>query len=162
MQKQDSNKYKIILIIVFVILLICVVMLLSNAYSKYFSKLLGQGGAEVAKIKSSTTVVSYNSSEDTINPYCEITVKNTDDNVLTEVAFQYIITITATEGTLPEYYCIDAQGNEVANSTTGATTITGQFGYEAADTHAYTLYFINTGEEDITHKINIETKTVQL
>lgn len=161
MQKQVNNKDKKIVIAILIVLIILSLLLLSNAYSKYITELQGDGEVQVAEIKSTTSVVPYDSTVDNINPYCEIIVKNTEDNILTEVAFEYTITITATEGNLPDYYCLDTEGNEVANSTTGITTITGEFGNTAEDVHTYMLYFINTGEEDFTQKINVETKTVQ-
>lgn len=158
MEKQVSKK---IIIAILIILIILAVLLLSNAFSKYITELQGTGTAQVAGIKCQTLLVPHDSTVDNINPYCEIIVKNTEDDVLTEMAYEYILTVTATDGTLPAYYCLDAEGNEVANSTTGTTTITGEFGNTTAETAVYTLYFVNTGESDFTQNIKIETNTVQ-
>ena len=146
-----------------ILIIVLVVSLFAVAYAKRRTKINGIGKIDAAGIKCYTEVIPNNSSIESINPYCEINVNNFDENnEVSEFAFDYEITIESETNNLPDYYCIDSLGNEIANSTSENTQIIGTLGCESSETQTYRLYFVNDGENDVTQNFSLRIKTMQV
>lgn len=163
MKSKHGKEYnKIIVYEAIILVIILMVAIGTVAYAKMRIVKNGTVLVDVAGIKCQTELVSNEESVNIIDPYCEILVKNYDeDNVVTEVAFDYIITVEDKDGTLPEYWCVDSLGNEVMRSTSGNAQICGTMECDSQEVHSYKLYFVNSGESNVVKDIRLKTKTVQ-
>lgn len=155
------NKKNIIILLISILILVIIISTI--AFSKYAKTLTGEGNAQTAQMICETSITAYDSTINNIDPYCQITVKNFNgNNKITETSLQYTITVSTTDGsTLPEYYCLNSQGNEIANSSTGNGAIIGELGCSEAESAIYTMHFVNAGDSEFTQNLTLTVNTIQ-
>nr|MBP3680424.1 hypothetical protein [Clostridia bacterium] len=155
--KNKSNKILILCIISSIILV--VISIFVFAYAKYKTTLTGATSKQVAKIICEMEVTQEDNSNNSINPYCNVSVKNYNNkNELTETNVTYKIEIQP-KGDLvvPEYYWEDSKGVKVAYNT----NVVGKLGHESEEVNKYKVVFVNSGESQVTRVVDFNLVAVQ-
>ena len=104
-------------------------------------------------------VTQEDNSNNSINPYCNVSVKNYNNkNELTETNVTYKIEIQP-KGDLvvPEYYWEDSKGVKVAYNT----NVVGKLGHESEEVNKYKVVFVNSGESQVTRVVDFNLVAVQ-
>ena len=158
-KKNTTNSNKITLIIVVAIILIITVIFISRlGYARYTHNHNASATVKVATVACEMTVTSCESSDTIINPYCTIDVKNYENDKIAETDLNFTIEVTPKgDFTLPEYYWKDSSGTILARST----ALTGTFTKGVKEDKEYTIVFLNSGETDITRKVDFNLVAVQ-
>ncbi len=157
--KREKFKLLIMLNIILILTIILIIIIFKFGYAKYIQTHIGSTNVEVSKMICEMEIISGESNETIIHPYCNIKVKNYNSlNNVTQTDVDYKIQVISKDNSeLPEYYWKNSDGIEIARNS----DVTGSFKYETKDEREYTIVFINSGEQDITRKVEFNLVAVQ-
>ena len=159
MNVSKNKKNKSLVLCIILIISVISISMLAIAYARYRIVLTGTASAEVAKIICELEIVQNETNNSTINPYCNIIVKNYNNkNEYTQTKVKYQIEVKPKGNfVLPNYYWEDSEGNKVAENS----NVTGTFGYEQKEDKKYKIVFINSGESETTGAVDFNLIAVQ-
>ena len=152
------NKLKRRTLLVTILIIVGILLIVMTwAFSRYRSQLSSYGSSKIAKPICTLYVNPHQSQDNEINSYCDVEVKNYDsENNVSEVAMDYSIEIKNESGeNVSEYYWEDEQGNNLGKN------LTGSFDNTDKAQKKYKVYFVNSGENEKTEKINFVIHAVQ-
>ncbi len=171
---KKSNNTRLIVILTMVLILAILAAIFPIAYSRYRTTKTAGATANVASMYCEMTVSSSQSSDSIINPYCTVTVMDYKNNKTTETDIDYTIEVKAKDDAfiLPEFAWKDSNGTIIARSvdvtdnqgnlvSRTATFPTGHFKNGVKEDHTYTIVFFNTGEEEITRRVDFKLNAIQ-
>lgn len=166
--KRQISSNAILIFGIIIASVIIIISLLTVAYSRYVKKENSNATAQVAKMICEMEVKPSEGNDEIINPYCEITVKDYQENQITQTDLQYRIKVEAKDNRiLPEHYWKDEDGNIIARSVDvkdGNGNITERtiefpiqyFKNNVKETKKFTIVFLNTGEEEIIRYVDFK------
>lgn len=171
-KSNSINKWIILGIII--ALIVIIVSLFSLGYSKYTKELTGSATAQVATMICEMEVQSSEKSPTVINPYCTITVSDYDtNNKITETDIGFTIDVSPKGNfVLPEFEWKNSSGQVIARSVDvldgGGNVIarTATFPKQTFESgqkqdKVYTIVFKNTGEEEVTRRVEFTLNAIQ-
>ena len=174
--KEQKNKKtkKIIILILLLIMLIIIIIACGIAYSKYITRGEGTATVETATMICEMEVESSEETPTVINPYCTITVSNYNEDQVTETNVGFTIDVSPKgDFVLPEFEWRNSSGQVIARSVDvvdqngNVTARTANFprqtfAHSQAEDKVYTIVFKNTGEEEITRRIDFNLHAIQV
>lgn len=157
--KKSKDKSIKIAILALTIIIMLIMVLVTFGYAKYIETYKGGATAQIAKMICEMDVVTSEANKSIINPYCKVTVKNHNANSeITETNIDYTIQVLPKgDFQLPEYYWQNSDGTIISRSN----ELTGNFKNGVKEETEYTIVFLNSGEEDITQKVEFNIVAVQ-
>lgn len=175
--KQNQSKKRNIILIAAIICILIVIAVLGiisiRAYSKYVESTSGNATVQVAKMICEMDVQKSAATPTVINPYCVVTVRDYEGNQVTETDVNYRLEVVAKDNkVLPEFYWKNENGTIIARSqdtldNQGNVTVrtaqfpTQTFSAGVSSSKAFTIVFLNTGEEDILRIVDFNLVAVQ-
>lgn len=165
-EEKDNNidtsskmKKKNKLVKIIYVVLIFITFFAYLRYARYKETYNGAASAKIAKMICEMDVVPSENNKSLINPYCNVTVRNYDeDNNVAETDINYKIQVIPKDDLEDlEYYWKDSEGTKVAEST----ELTGSFVNGVKDEAEYTIVFLNSGDKDINRSVEFKLIAVQ-
>lgn len=172
-KNKMSTTNKVLILAIILALIIVTVTIFTIGYSKYIYTDQGFATADIATMICEMQVESSEKTDTIINPYCTITVSDYDNNKTTETDIGFTIEVKPKENfVLPEFEWKDSKGQIIARSVDvvdaqgNITARTAEFPKQTfkngqAEDKVYTIVFKNTGEEEVTRKVEFELHAIQ-
>lgn len=159
MNGSNNKKNKSLALCIILIISVISISMLAIAYARYRVVITGTASGEVAQMICEMEIVQDETNNSTINPYCNIIVKNYNNkNECTQTKVKYQIEVNPKgDFVLPNYYWEDSEGNKVAENS----NVTGTFGHEQKEDKKYKIVFINSGESEVTGAVDFNLIAVQ-